>query len=140
MRFVCVGMADEGAFQMESMKELRVGRYIIIDSIPCRVVEIETSAPGKHGSAKMRVTAIGMFDGQKKTIIKPSSADIEVPIVSKRKASVVSVSETSVQLMDAETYEVYELPITDEFRGKLEAGKEVEIIEALGRRSLARVW
>jgi translation initiation factor 5A len=75
------------------MKDVRVGRYIIIDGIPCRVVDIETSSPGKHGSAKMRVTGIGMFDGQKKTLLKPSSADAEAPVIIKKKAQVVSVSD-----------------------------------------------
>jgi translation initiation factor 5A precursor (eIF-5A) len=31
------------------MKEIKTGRFILIDGIPCKVVEIETSAPGKHG-------------------------------------------------------------------------------------------
>jgi translation initiation factor 5A precursor (eIF-5A) len=44
-----------------SMKEIKVGRYIIIDGIPCKVVSIDVSSPGKHGSAKMRVTAIGIL-------------------------------------------------------------------------------
>lgn len=122
------------------MKEIRVGRYVLIDGIPCRVVEIETSAPGKHGSAKMRVTGIGMFDGQKKSIIKPSSADIEVPVIGKKKAQVVSVAESSVQVMDSDTFEVYDLQIPDDLRGKLEAGKEVEVIVAMGRKALSRVW
>ena len=38
------------------MKEIKVGRFVLIDGVPCKVVNIETSAPGKHGAAKMRVT------------------------------------------------------------------------------------
>ena len=48
-----------------SMKEIKTGRFILIDGIPCKIVEIETSAPGKHGAAKMRITAVGVFDGRK---------------------------------------------------------------------------
>ena len=129
-------MGDETT--LVSMKEVRVGRYIIIDGIPCRVVDIETSSPGKHGSAKMRVTAIGMFDGQKKTLLKPSSADVDSPVITKRKAQVVSVGDSTVQLMDSDTYEVYDLPLVDEFRGKLKPGTLVEVIEAMGRKALSR--
>ncbi|MCL4375267.1 translation initiation factor IF-5A, partial [Candidatus Marsarchaeota archaeon] len=68
------------------MKDIKVGRFILIDGVPCRVVEIETSAPGKHGSAKMRVTAVSIFDGGKKTLLKPSDGDVEVPVITKRKA------------------------------------------------------
>jgi translation initiation factor 5A len=122
-----------------SMKDVKVGRFILIDDIPCRVVDIETSSPGKHGSAKMRVTAIGIFDGQKKTLLKPSDADVEAPVIKKVKAQVVSVKGESAQLMDSDTYEVYELPIPEDLSGKLNAGSEVEVIEAMGRRMLSRL-
>ncbi|MFI5412470.1 MAG: translation initiation factor IF-5A [Candidatus Micrarchaeales archaeon] len=131
---------DEGEIQHKPMKDMRVGSYIMIDNIPCKIVEIETSAPGKHGSAKMRVTGIGIFDGQKKSLIKTSHADADVPTIVKRKAQVVSVTDNSVQVMDNETYEVYDLPITEEFKGKLEAGKEVEVMDTMGRKALLRVW
>jgi translation initiation factor 5A len=107
--------------------------------VACKVVDIEISSPGKHGHAKMRVTAIGIFDGEKKTLLKPSDADIEVPNIKKKKAQVVSVSGNIAQLMDSETYEVYDIKITDEFSGKLNAGSEVEVIEAMGRKALSRV-
>lgn len=129
----------EDEMEYLGMKELREGRYILIDGVPCRVVEIEQSSPGKHGSAKMRVTAIGIFDGHKKMIIKPSDSDIEVPILKKKKAQIVSISGSNVQLMDSDTYEVFELPIPEEFAGKLVAGNEVETIEAMGKRAISRL-
>lgn len=130
-------MSDEIA--IISMKDVKIGRYIIIDGVPCKVVDIETSSPGKHGSAKMRVTAMGMFEGQKKTLLNPSSGTVEAPVVTKKKAQVVSVGESSMQLMDSQTYEVYELPLTDEFRGKMKPGMEVEVMEAMGRKAFSRI-
>ena len=103
-------MADtEGEIQFASMKEIKVGRYIIIDGVACKVVDIETSAPGKHGPAKMRVTGLGIFDGQKKTLLKSSDGSAEVPVIKKKKAQVVSVSDNSAQLMDSETFEVFDI-------------------------------
>lgn len=125
--------------QYSSMKDIKVGRFLLIDGVPCKVVDIETSSPGKHGSAKMRVTAIGIFDGQKKTLLSPAHADVEVPVIKKMKAQVVSVSGDSAQLMDSETYEVYDIKVTDEFRGKLNAGAEVEVMLAMGRKALSRI-
>ncbi len=130
-------MTDEEILRTP-MKEIRVNRYIVIDGIPCKVVDIETSSPGKHGSAKMRVTAIGIFDGQKKTLLKPSHDDADVPVIKKKRAQVVSVSGQTAQLMDPETYEVYDLPIPQELAGSVTAGNEVEIIEAMGRRAISR--
>ena len=120
-------MSEEKTYA--SMKDIKSGRFILIDNIPCRVVEIDTSAPGKHGAAKMRITAVGVFDGQKRTLLKPSSADAEVPIISKKKAQVVSISGTSAQLMDLETYDTYEVAIPEDMRDALKNGAEVEVIE-----------
>ncbi len=121
------------------MKEIRNGRFILIDGIPCRVVEIETSAPGKHGAAKMRITAVGVFDGQKRTLLKPSDADAEVPIIEKRKAQVVSIQDNRVQLMDSETYETFEIEIGNEFRNTLKNGAEIELIAYGERKAISRV-
>ncbi len=130
-------MAD-GEIMKMTMKDIHVGRYIIIDGVPCKVVDIETSSPGKHGSAKMRVTAMGIFDGSKKTLLKPSDADADVPVIKKKKAQVVSVSGSSAQLMDSETYEVYDLPIPEELEGKVIAGSEVEVLEAMGKKAISK--
>ncbi|MCL4381307.1 translation initiation factor IF-5A [Candidatus Marsarchaeota archaeon] len=130
-------MSDE--ISRSSMKEIRIGRYIMVDDIPCKVVEIETSSPGKHGSAKMRVTAIGIFDGQKKTLLKPANSDVEVPVISKHKSQVVSITDKIAQLMDLETYEVYELAIPEDLQGKVRQGNEVEVIEATGRKLMSKI-
>ena len=122
-----------------TMKDLKVGRFVMIDGIACRVVDIEVSAPGKHGAAKMRITGIGIFDGQKKTLLKPSSGDIEVPVITKKKAQVVSVTDTTAQVMDLESYETFDLPIPDDMKGSVKAGAEIEIMEASGRRAISRV-
>jgi len=121
------------------MKDMRVGRFLMIDGIACRVVDIDISSPGKHGSAKMRITGIGIFDGQKKTLLTPSHADGEAPVIKKTKAQVVSVGEKTAQLMDSENFEIYELPIIEDLAGKLHPGNEVEVIEATGRRAMARI-
>ena len=73
-------------------KELKVGKYVLIEDIPCKVVEVESSKPGKHGAAKMRVTGIGVFDQQKKTLLTPGDADVEVPIIERKEVLILSVS------------------------------------------------
>ncbi|TRO53981.1 translation initiation factor IF-5A, partial [Candidatus Bathyarchaeota archaeon] len=42
---------------------LRVGGYMVVDDQACRIVGITKSKPGKHGAAKARIVAIGVFDG-----------------------------------------------------------------------------
>jgi len=121
------------------VKDVKEGRFILIDNVPCKVVEVETSAPGKHGSAKVRITAIGIFDGQKRTLLKPSSADVEAPVIVKKRAQVVSITGNTAQLMDLESYETYELPIPQELMQSIKPGAEVEVIESMDQRAISRV-
>lgn len=122
-----------------SVGDLKPGRYLLIDGVPCKVVDIETSAPGKHGSAKVRITAIGMFDGSKRTLLKPSHSDVEAPVIAKKKAQVVSITGSTAQLMDLESYETYDLAVPEELSGTIKAGAEVEVIEAMGQKVMSRI-
>ncbi|RLF27761.1 MAG: translation initiation factor IF-5A [Thermoplasmata archaeon] len=125
--------------EVAEVRELKVNRYVIIDDEPCKIVSITTSKPGKHGEAKARIEAIGVFDGQKRSIVHPVKHKVQVPLIDKRSAQVISVMGDTVQLMDMETYDTFEMPIPEEFKGKLETGKEIQYLEALGKRKITRV-
>jgi len=119
---------------------LKAGSYVIIDNEPCRIVDYAKSKPGKHGSAKARVVAIGVFDGVKRSFVKPVDSQAEVPIIEKRAGQVISLLPASVQVMDLETYEVFESPIPEEeeLKSKLASGVEVEYWRILGRTKIMR--
>jgi translation initiation factor 5A len=119
---------------------LRVGGYIIVDNEPCRIVDITKSKPGKHGSAKARIVAIGIFDGVKRSIVKPVDSNIEVPIIDKRSGQIFAVSPSGVQIMDLETYEYLDAPYPEEedLKAKLVAGVEIEYWRILGRVKIVR--
>jgi translation initiation factor 5A len=129
-------MADKIFAQMG---DLKVGKYVIIDDAPCRVVSIDKSKPGKHGAAKMNVVAIGIFDDVKRTLMKPSDGDVEIPIIERKRAQIVTVSGTSAQLMDLQSYETFEVEVPQDMRSEVEAGKELEYMEAMGKKLLTRV-
>ena len=126
--------------ELSEVRLLRVNRYVIVDDEPCKIVSISTSKPGKHGESKARIEAIGVFDGQKRSIVHPVKHKVHVPMIDKRTAQVLAlIGDSAVQLMDLETYETFEMPIPDEFKGQLEPGKEIQYLGALGRRKITRV-
>jgi translation initiation factor 5A len=118
------------------VRELKEGRYVIIDDEPCVIKGISHSKPGKHGSAKARVDAIGIFDNQKRSMVSPVTAKIYVPTVVRKTGQVLTVGENSVQLMDMGDYSTIEVPITEEHKPKLEQGKEVPYISVMGRTKM----
>ena len=124
--------------ELAEVRTLKVGRYMIIDEEPCKIMSISTSKPGKHGEAKARIEAIGIFDGQKRSVVHPVKHKVSVPIIDKRSAQIVSIMGENVQLMDLETYETFEMKITDEFKDMLQPGSEVLYLEALGRKKITR--
>jgi len=125
--------------ELSEVRTLRVNRYVIIDDEPCKIMSMSTSKPGKHGEAKARIEAIGVFDGQKRSIVHPVKHKVQVPMIDKRNAQVLAlIGSSTVQLMDLDTYETFEMPIPDEFKGQLEPGKEIQYLEALGRKKITR--
>lgn len=125
------------SWEQAEMRELKVNRYIIIDEEPCKILSIQMSKPGKHGEAKARLEAIGLFDGQKRSIVHPVTHKVRVPMIDKRRAQILSIHENKAQLMDLETYETFELEVPEELRPTVEAGQETMYMETLGRKKLS---
>src|SRR3989441_9814721 len=122
------------SWEQAEIRELKVNRYIVIDDEPCRIISIQTSKPGKHGEAKARLEAGGIFDGQKRSIVHPVTHKVRVPIIDKRKAQGLSTPRNVAQLKDLPTYGKFELSVPEEFQGKPPSGQEILELEALGRR------
>ena len=126
------------AWTQAEVRELKEGRYMIIDEEPCRILSIQTSKPGKHGEAKARIDAVGVFDGSKRSVVFPVKHKVQVPMIGKKQAQIISLSDAEVQMMDLETYETFSLPLDADLRGQLTPGTEVQYIDALGKRRITR--
>ena len=103
-------------------------------------MDITKSKPGKHGSAKARIVAIGIFNGQKRQFVKPVDSNAEIPIIDKRIGQVFTVNPDSVQIMDLETYEYVDAPFPEEedLKAKLTVGAEIEYWKIMGRIKIVR--
>ncbi len=101
------------------------GSYIIIDGVACKVVGIQISKTGKHGHAKARIEAIGLIDEKKRELVLPTSDNIEIPIIEKKTAQVLSITGNKANVMDAETFETFDLVIPEELKGQVVEGCQV---------------
>lgn len=122
----------------QEVRELKEGRYMLIDEEPCRILSIQTSKPGKHGEAKARIDAVGLFDGSKRSVVYPVKHKVQVPMIGKRQAQVLSLTEAEVQLMDLENYETFFLALEPDLKGQLTPGGEVQYLDAMGKRRIMR--
>jgi len=122
-----------------TVKALKPGRYCVIDGEPCKVLSVTTSVSGKHGAAKARLDAIGLFDNKKRSIVKPADAAIDVPIIEKKSAQVVAIMGDNAQLMDMETYETFESPIPEELKSQIMQSGEVLYWNVMGKKIIVQI-
>jgi translation initiation factor 5A len=116
--------------------KLKEGRYMVIDDEPCRILGISISKPGKHGAAKSRIDAVGIFDGVKRSVVQPVSAKVYVPIVERKSGQVIAISGNHVQMMDMKDFQTIEIPAPEDKVSQIEVGKEIMYLESLGKRKL----
>ncbi|MBI4439971.1 translation initiation factor IF-5A [Candidatus Woesearchaeota archaeon] len=108
-----------------SVGGLQKGSYVVIEGAACRVVDTQTSRPGKHGHAKVRLTAVGIIDDKKRVLVMPGHDNVDVPIIEKKTAQVLSIKDNVANVMDAETYETFDLAVPEELRGTVVEGCEI---------------
>ncbi|KAN0041612.1 hypothetical protein ACTFIV_004156 [Dictyostelium citrinum] len=125
---------------------LRKNGFVVIKGFPCKIVDMSTSKTGKHGHAKVNITAIDIFTGKKYEEICPSTHNIDVPNVSRKEYTVMDVQDGFLSLLDAggEVKEDLALPEDDigkEIQQMLKDGKEplVSVISALGKEGVVSV-
>jgi translation initiation factor 5A len=112
---------------------IKRGSYILVDEEPCQVLDLSHSKTGKHGHAKIRMEVIGLFDKKKRSPVMPSTAKVQVPLIDKRNAQVISLEGEEMSVMDSESYETLSIPkpVKEEYLKKLEeivnAGKTAEV-------------
>ncbi len=105
--------------------QIQKGSFILLDGVACKVVDVEISKPGKHGHSKVRISAMGLVDDRKRIVVMPGHDNVEVPIIEKRNAQVLSVQGDTANVMDSETYETFDLKIAEEFKGQVTEGSSV---------------
>jgi translation initiation factor 5A len=118
---------------------LKKGDTVIIDGSPCRVTDLSVSRPGKHGHAKVNLTAVGMLDGKKKQTVMPGHDKVEAPIVDKRNAQVLSITGNKANVMDTETYETFEMEIPEELKEDVKEGVEVLYWGIMGTKVMKQI-
>ncbi len=106
----------------------------MIDEAACKINAYSTAKPGKHGSAKARIEARGVFDDKKRSLSQPVDAKIRVPIIERKQGQVVSTDGDDMQVMDLETYETFTMRIPDDVDASPE--DEIEFLEMEGQRKI----
>jgi len=111
--------------KQQSIGSLKKGSYIVIDDVACKVTDLNISRPGKHGHAKVNLMAVGLLDGKKRNMVAPGHDAVDVPVIDKRNAQILSIAGDHANVMDMETYETFDLAIPEEMKSEIVEGAVV---------------
>ena len=128
-------MADTKVVEVNTIK---AGSYIVLDGAACKVVSVDVSRPGKHGHAKFRIVAIGLIDGKKRDVVMPHT-NVNVPIIEKKNAQILSISGDTANVMDSTTYETFDLKIPEELKDEVVEGVNILYWEILDQKIMKQV-
>jgi len=113
-----------GEVKVTDAGSIQKGSYMIIDGAACKITSVSVSRPGKHGHAKYRIVGIGLIDEKKREVVIPHQ-DVEVPIIEKKSAQVLSITGDTANVMDSETYETFDMKIPEEMKAEVKEGSNV---------------
>jgi len=125
-------------YKLVDATSLREGSNAIIEGAPCIVKRIDISKTGKHGASKVRIEAVGIIDGRKRIAIMPGHERVEVPMINKRRAQVLSLSSEKANIMDSENFETLDVAIDEELKGSIAEGDNVEYWDIEGFKIIKR--
>ena len=129
----------QGNVNLISVSSLQKGKSVVIDNEACTVTDVSVSRPGKHGHAKVNLTAVGMIDGKKRNIIMPGHDKIAVPIIDNRTAQVLNINGNMANVMDMESYETFDLKIPEELKNQITEGCTVMYAIILNARVIKSI-
>lgn len=129
------------ALKLINATAAKPGTTILWEGVPCTVRGNDISKTGKHGHAKCRMEVIGIFDNKKRVGVVPGTEKLEVPMVEKRRAQVLTVDSdgSKASVMDLESFETLDLSFQESIKDELESEKQVEYWEIEGQKSIMRV-
>lgn len=104
---------------------LKKGNTIVFDGKACVIKDIQVGKSGKHGHAKARIEAVSILDDQKIIKVMPGGDKVDIPLIEKKTAQVLSLKEDNANVMDMESFETFDLKIPEELKGKVIEGSQV---------------
>ena len=125
--------------KMVGANQIQKGSFVLMGGIACKVVDVEISKPGKHGHSKVRISAVGLVDDKKRIEVMPGHDNVEVPMIEKRNAQVLSVSGDKANVMDSESYETFDLKIPEELKSQVVEGSSVLYWDILNDKVIKQV-
>merc|ERR1719473_1778180 len=71
----------------------RKNGFLMIKGHACKIVDMSTSKTGKHGHAKVKFTAVDIFDNSKHEMIESSTHNVDIPNVKRAEWQLLDIDD-----------------------------------------------
>jgi translation initiation factor 5A len=127
------------AYKLIDAHGVKEGTAINVDGNPCIARSNDISKTGKHGASKCRIECIGVIDGKKRIVAVPGHERFEVPLIEKKRCQILSITGDTATVMDTESFESFDLVISEEIKQDIAEGKQAEYWVIDGIKVLKRI-
>jgi len=95
-------VTDAGASMCEKTdtNRLKNGSLIMIKGNPCKVTEVSTAKPGKHGSAKVILKGKDVLTQKVYECTFHAGDMVDAPIVKRNEFTLLNIDDTTLELLD----------------------------------------
>ncbi|ELU12624.1 hypothetical protein CAPTEDRAFT_185568 [Capitella teleta] len=127
----------------QKCSSLRKSGFALLNQNPCKIIEMNTSAPGKHGHAKIHLVGLNIFSEKKVDDICVSTHNMQVPIVKRQEYEVLGMDHDGYcTLMDINGHLRSDLKLTNicNVHSKVELDRLRDRAEEDQMAVIATVW
>jgi len=96
-------VTDAGSSMCEKTdtNRLKNGSLIMIKGFPCKVTEVTTAKPGKHGSAKVIMKGRDILTAKIYECTMHAGDLVDAPIVKRNEFTLLNIDDTTLELLDS---------------------------------------
>ena len=96
-------VTDAGAsmFEKTDTNRLKPGSLVMIKGNPCKVTEVSTAKPGKHGSAKVILKGKDILTAKVYECTFHAGDMVDAPIVTRNEYTLLNIDENNLELLDS---------------------------------------
>ena len=99
-----IEVTDAGASKTELVESQRLknGSLVMIKGFPCKVTEVSTAKPGKHGSAKVILKGKDILTGKVYDCTFHSGDMVPAPITQRDEYTLINIDDGQLELLTKE--------------------------------------
>lgn len=146
-------VTDAGASKCEKTdsNRLKNGSLVMIKGNPCKVTDVSTAKPGKHGSAKVILKGKDILTQKVYECTFHAGDMVDAPIVTRKEYTLLNIDDTTLELLDGngEVKSDVNLPeadhlkeVSSKIQSIFEEGKKeclVTVINCMGTEQVTEV-